>query len=45
MWLHNGISNAYFSNGLDGDQDEAKAHQYECQFRGTNDSLVQCAYG
>jgi len=30
MWLHNGITNPYFSNGLDQDQDEdAQAHQYE----------------
>ena len=30
LWLHNGITNQYFTNGLDGDQSEPeKAHQYE----------------
>ncbi|MEJ6570749.1 MAG: hypothetical protein QNL01_01865 [Akkermansiaceae bacterium] len=30
MWLHNGITNQYFTNGLSGDQSEnEKTHQYE----------------
>ena len=37
VWLHNGVTNPYFSTGLDSDQDEnEKSHQYELTWEPMN---------
>jgi len=38
LWLHNGITNPYFSMGIPGDQNEnEKSHQYELTWTGMTD--------
>ena len=38
LWLHNGVTNPYFTTGITGDQNELeKAHQYELTWTGMTD--------